>query len=383
MFKTEIYRIISRKVFLTALFAALLVTVYYSFFALWDEGVIDGENVYLREDAVIRDKEIAAEFAGPLTEETVRAIWDKYGAPVNYGARGATQERLMSLAGEGRYDNYCNRFVVRMFAEAVETEDGEISFVLKENLSENPYLQGDYVFGYVGSGWIRYSSVDWFLVPLIMSSLVVIIALSPAFSEDYAYRTADIILPAARGRMYLWWVRTGADCLFATVCYWILGMVFFGIQMVYYGGTGLQLRGVLVGLSRYWKTEDAPVWQLILQMYLAGWFSVIVLTFFVQAISARCRQSFASLLCSLCAYIVPFGIMRFVLDRFLDLGQLSMQKIIMMLRMVVWSMPLSYCSMMMDAPSEWRWRMTVIVSAAAAAAFVFGMRGYCRHQVES
>ena len=192
MFRTEMYRIFSRKVFLTALAAALIITAYYSFFAVWDEGVIDGRDVYLGRAAVLKDKEIAAQFEGPLTEETVRAIWDKYGAPVNYGGRGSTRAYLEGLAGEGRYDNYCNRFVARLFAERVENEDGELSFVLRENLSEDPFLSGEYVFGYVGEGWTRYGGGDWFLIPLMMSSIVIIIALSPAFSEDYAFRTADI-----------------------------------------------------------------------------------------------------------------------------------------------------------------------------------------------
>ena len=88
MLKTEIYRIATRKIVLTALAAALLITGYYSLFALWSEGVIDGKDIYLGKAAIIKDKEIAAQFEGPLTEETVRAIWDKYGAPVNYGGGG-------------------------------------------------------------------------------------------------------------------------------------------------------------------------------------------------------------------------------------------------------------------------------------------------------
>lgn len=382
MFRTEMYRIFSRKVFLTALAAALFITAYYSFFAVWDEGVIDGKDVYLGRAAVLKDKEIAAQFEGPLTEETVRAIWDKYGAPVNYGGRGSTRAYLEGLAGEGRYDNYCNRFVARLFAERIENEDGELSFVLRENLSEDPFLSGEYVFGYVGEGWTRYGGGDWFLIPLMMSSIVIIIALSPAFSEDYAFRTADIILPSARGRMQLWWVRTGAGCLSATVCFFLCSLILFGIQLIYYGWEGLGLGSTLAGRSLYWMAANLPVWKLVLQEHFAGLFSVIALAFLVLGISARCRQSFSSLICSLCVYLGPVGLW-LALDKLIDLGRLPFQKMLMTLRIAAWSMPLSYCSMIMDVPEYWKWRMSSFMAAVAVAALLFGMRGYCRHQVKA
>lgn len=312
MFKIEIYRILSKRVTQITLLAAAFIIGYYSLFALWGEGVIDGREIYQHASAVAKNVEIAEEFAGPLTEETVLAIWEKYGPPVNYFDRSTTEDHMLSLAGTGVYDNYCNLFVARLFAEKSVGEDGEAVLVLRENLAESRYLQGNYTFGYVGEGWRNYW--DQFLVLIIEASLVVIIALSPAFSQDYAYRTADYLLPAAKGRLYLWCVRTGAGCLFATVYYWILSFILFGIQMSRYGGNGLQVSCALAGIPMYGRLGAVPVWQAILQMHLTGWFSVLVLTFLVQAVSAESRQSFNSLMWSLCIYFAPFGFMRLVLD---------------------------------------------------------------------
>ena len=272
--------------------------------------------------------------------------------------------------------------MARLFAETVTDEKGEISFVLKENLWRDPLLQGDCYFGYVGQGWTRYGGGgDWILIPLMMSSIVIIIALSPMFSEDYARRTADIILPAARGRMQLWWVRTGAGCLFASVCYWLCGLILAGIQLGYYGWSGLRLGASITVVPVYWRTTDVPLWQFIVMQYLAGWFSVAVLALLVQAVSAWCRQSFISLLCSLCVYFGPVGIGWLVLDKLLEYGPPSFEKALMTLKVAVWSMPLSYCSMLMDVSSCWKWKMTAFLSAAAVAALLFGMR-YCRHQIK-
>lgn len=65
---------------------------------VWRDGVIDGGKVYRKQEAIAKDQEIASEYAGPLTEETVRAIWEKYGPPVNYENRSTTWDQLAEAA---------------------------------------------------------------------------------------------------------------------------------------------------------------------------------------------------------------------------------------------------------------------------------------------
>ncbi len=73
MFQTEVYRIMSRKMTVTAMLGVLLLVLYYGVgITVWGEGVIDGGKVYAREEAIAMDKEIAAEFTGPLTDDIIR-----------------------------------------------------------------------------------------------------------------------------------------------------------------------------------------------------------------------------------------------------------------------------------------------------------------------
>ena len=75
MLKTEIYRIFSRKTTWAAMLAAILTVIYYSLGnTIWGEGVIDNGGIYRGKEAVVRDREIAAAFTGPLTEKTVRQL---------------------------------------------------------------------------------------------------------------------------------------------------------------------------------------------------------------------------------------------------------------------------------------------------------------------
>ena len=131
MFRTEIYRILSRKVGVAAMLAGLLLLLYMAMgITVWGEGLIDEGRIYYGARAIARDKEIAAEFAGPLTEDTVRAIWEKYGPPVNCAMRSTTMESLRDAAASGGNDNYCNRFVAEHFGTQVQGEDGRITYVL-------------------------------------------------------------------------------------------------------------------------------------------------------------------------------------------------------------------------------------------------------------
>ena len=148
MFKAEMYRLLSKKVAVAAMLVALFFIIYFTMGnTVWGEGLIDDGEIYHGTAAIAKDKEIAAEFTGPLTEETVRAIWEKYGPPINYYSRSTTLEGMREAAAKGGNDNYCNRFVARKFGEVVKDEEGETTYVLAEGWTESRYLQGDYMFG--------------------------------------------------------------------------------------------------------------------------------------------------------------------------------------------------------------------------------------------
>ena len=214
-----LYRALPKRVgniyasLLAAMLAGLLLLLYMAMgITVWGEGLIDEGRIYYGARAIARDKEIAAEFAGPLTEDTVRAIWEKYGPPVNCAMRSTTMESLRAAAASGGNDNYCNRFVAEHFGTQVQGEDGRITYVLAEGWNESACLDGTYIFGYAGTGtyW------DRFLMAYVLAHISIIVLLSPVFSEDYACRTADIILPTVNGRFTLWRRRMAVGCALAS-----------------------------------------------------------------------------------------------------------------------------------------------------------------------
>lgn len=374
MFKTEIYRILSKKTGIAAMVVAMFFIIYFALGnTVWGEGVIDDGKIYHGEEAIAKDREIAAEYAGPLTAQKVEAIWEKYGPPINYDNRSTTLEGMNAAAAKGGNDNYCNRFVVRMFGQEVEGEDGRISYVLKEGWRESRYLQGDHVFGYAGSTFWYW---DRFMMAYILAHIAIIILLCPVFAEDYALRTADIILPTAKGRFRLWRLRVGVGCLLASAYYWLASGSVFLLYIAYYGTEGLGVSCGLVGVPAFFPKDGLPVGTGLLILYLSGWFTAVVLAVLVCGISAGCRQSFTALVRSLVLYIGPFAVMRVVLD------SLPMGRVNALLHYICYSLPFSYPGTFSEAPDSGKAFLTAIALAAALIGAAIGAMRYCRHQVE-
>lgn len=377
MIGKEIYRILSRKITLLALVVATAFLIYYGTFRIAEEVVIENGEVYRYSEAVARDKMIAEEFTGPLTVETVRAIWEKYGEPVNYKEHILRDEELLQLAKQGGYDNYCNTLVANLCTYSIKQDSGKNILVLQEEkeLSENRYLDGSYTFGFVGRGWTWYW--DQLMMTLVLTSVVVIIAFSPVFSEDYAFRTADIILPTARGRFQIWGLRTGAGFLFASVYYWLMSAYAFLLNYIIYGGEGLSVSCGLTFMPYDWTTDSDPVWKAILIMHLAGWFSMLVLILLIQAISSKCKSSFMSLLWSLVAYLGPIAVISTILNNF------PVNRLIMWLKYFGYSMPLSFSGMYTQAPSSSKRILLMFALITAVVAAVLGAVGWSRHEVKN
>lgn len=375
MIGKEIYRILSRnrKLMLLALAVTVAFLIYYGSVSIWEEAVVDDGRVYRYREAVAYDKMIAEEFTGPLTEETVRAVWEKYGPPVRYyGNEGNLEDALLSE--EGDYDNFCNSFVTQRFAEVVEQEDGTRLLVLPEDLSESRFLDGSYVFGYAG-GWIWYW--DRLFLAQIMAALMVIIGFCPIYSEDYAFRTADVILPTVKGGLRLWRTRTAAGFLFGSVCYWLVSGIVFLQNYWLYGSEGLSVSCGLTFIPYFFPEGSDPMWKAVLLLHLGGWFAVLALVLQIQAVSARCRSSFGSLLWSLVVYLGPFALIRMVLD---NLPSTVWNR---WLQHICYSMPLSFPAMYAQSPPLAKRILLIFVLIAAVLAAVLGAVRWCRHQVRN
>ena len=145
IFQEEFYKIASRKIVWIGLFC-LLAFVRYQLWMVQDEYAmtIGGETIYGKE-AIEKDQELTAKYAGPLTEEKVRDIYEQYG--FYYLNRDTGEQR----------GNFCSRFITEHMTNSMQLKEPaleEIQFYQGTDWENNaaPLLRGDLRFDYV-YGW--------------------------------------------------------------------------------------------------------------------------------------------------------------------------------------------------------------------------------------
>ena len=121
---------------------------------------------------------------------------------------------------------------------------------------------------------------------------------------------------------------------------------------------------------------SAPLWKVVLFLYLSSWLAILVLITLVLAVSALCKKSFTSLIWSLGLFFGPFALLRVVLD------QLPITRFLMWVKLVIYGLPLSYAGMCQNAPFKMTLIMTGVEAAVGMIGVLVSVRGWCGHQVE-
>ena len=372
MFKTEIYKIVSRKI---TLVCAVMIFLFMAFqvhiSTIGDEAVISEGRAYVRSAAIEKDKEIAAPYRGALTMEKVRDIWNRYGEPVDHSSQDPHVDLEKGTADPGFEDNYCNRFVADYFFEQEDSKDGGITYTPIGEERAAVYLDPDLYFTYA-SGWFYYW--DSYLTMFVLVGVLIIIGICPTCSEEYALRTADVILTTQKGRGRLFGAKTGAALLFSGITYWcFMGAQFF-MHAAAYGTEGLRCSTIFTNTFQYYS--HMSIGSTIGLMLLCGWLVQSALTVLVIAVSARSRQTFTSVLWSLFAFLMPPALVIIVLN------QLRRTLVVRLLTFLLYTMPsMMFPARFLEYPANYRLVQAGVLVVAAGGAAVYAARRYCRHQV--
>lgn len=296
IWKEEIYKIASRKIIWCGMILLMAFLAFRLYMAEQNDYTtfIDGKTYYGKE-AIQKDQELAKKYAGPLTEAKVKEIYDKYGF---YHTDPET--------GEAR-GNYCNKFITeRMtnFTLIGGENPEEIEFLQGENWENNaaPLLKGDVKFGYA-YGWEDLRET-YGITGIVMLSIILIIGLSPVFSEEYSLRMADILLTTHRGKRSGIRIKILAAGMFAAASYVFLSLYLWLLYSSVYGTQGLDASPLLIGIPAYGYCpgEIGAFFLYIFGMGLAG---TLLLSMLVLAVSAVCRSSFMAVIVSLVMFVVP------------------------------------------------------------------------------
>lgn len=296
IFQEEFYKIASGKAVWIGLFL-LLVFVRFRLGTIQKEyGVtVDGQNFYGAE-AIQKDKEIAAQYAGPLTEEKMQQIYERYGF------------YYYDPEKDGFVGNFCNKFITERMTNFNWTNGTieEIQFYEGEEWENNaaPYLKGNYQFDYI-EGWADLQETYGMIV-IEGLAILFIIALSPVFAEEYTLKTADILLTTRRGKNGGIWMKAAAALCFVLIIYCAVTLYVWGIYLKVFGTQGLSASPVFIGVyhnhGAYFPSTISHFFLMVFGLGLAGF---LLLTCMALAASALCKNAFMAVVVSLALFFVP------------------------------------------------------------------------------
>lgn len=296
IFQEEFYKIASRKLVWIGLFC-LLAFVRWRLGMVQDEYAvtINGETIYGKE-AIEKDQELTARYAGPLTEEKVRNIYERYGF---YYLNRETGEQN---------GNYCSRFITERMTNSRQLEEPapeEIQFYQGDDWENNaaPLLKDNLRFDYV-YGWDDLAETYGMLM-MFGLSVIFIIGLSPVFSEEYSLRTADILLTTRRGKSSGIWMKTAAAFGFTVTVFLASTCYVWAIYLKVFGTRGLDASSVMIKWGNRFGYCPDTVGGFLLFQFCMGLAGVIVLTGLVLAASALCKNAFLTVVLSLVLYLIP------------------------------------------------------------------------------
>ena len=299
--KYEIEKLLSKKLVWACLLGMVLME--YAMIANWvypgPESVQffqDGELVWFRgRDAIRESQAIAEKYAGPLTDEKVRAILEDFDMP--------DEDMKKQSIDPDREKYYTHNSLYSSLKDFQKMNGSWNGLTIREVYGE---LADDMNLGY-SSGW---TNVIYAMMYTLLSLFcVLIIILSPLFAEEYTRGTDALILTGAYGKTKCAWAKIISGFLVSTALIGIAALVFFAVYLVNYGTLGWNASIQINDMGYF---HDVPYsmtcGQGVLYAVLAWFTAGVVLTAVAIAVSAWAKSAFTSLVISFALFVIPMFI---------------------------------------------------------------------------
>lgn len=295
IWKEELYKIKSRKIIWLGVFLLLA----FVSTRLYEERyqyttVIDGK-IYQGREAIKKDKALTSQYAGALTKEVIRKIHKKYGFFYYDSESGRAA------------NNYVSRLITEKFTNFMQTEGNnpdEIHFRKGMDWANNSayLLEKEVRFDYL-YGWNDF--VEMYILTIVALFVILILGLSPSFSEEYQLKTADLLRTTRHGKEKGIWMKILAGICFSFFLTLGVCAYLWGIYLVAYGVQGLDASAVLITFAAPYGYCPESVIGFLLYITILGSLGAVLLTGIVLGISALCKNPFPAVIFSLAGYLLP------------------------------------------------------------------------------
>lgn len=303
IFQEEFYKIASRKIIWIGLFLLLAFITY----RLWIETdaysvTIDGRQIYGKE-AIQKDKKLTAHYAGTVTEDMLREIYEKYGF---FYYEPETRDRMGNFCSQFMTERATNFNQIPMDAPTPENirfrEGQDWENNVEGLLEKEPWF--DYFYG-----WEDLREI-YGIITITSIAVLLILGLAPVFSEEYSLKTADILLTTPRGKGRGIWMKAAAALSFSLAVYAGSTLHVWALYLNAFGTQGLNASSSLICGTGSFGYCPSSIGGFFLYQFALGLAAIVLLTCMVTAASALCKNTFLSVIVSLVVFLFPVAWMK-------------------------------------------------------------------------
>lgn len=305
----EFKKIIRKRSTLYIIIAALLISFFATFFGAVTETSYIPEREKIRGfQAIENEKAVQGELSGYLTDEYINQInlEANQDDPTYWGilsAIGVQEVRLPNIILELKAGNI-NRIYDNILNEPISDNPRPVGTSNELTKLLNMYEQVEVPFYYdYYDSWEKMSSSFSILVSLVISAIIVI-CLSPVFSEEYSQRTDAIILTTKYGKNKLIVAKLLSSLLFTLAVYFLFVTLHFILHAMIYGFDGYKANIQLHGWY-YQSPYNMDFLELTIYSFglsLIGLLFIAVITLFI---SSKMKSPFIVVILSAAILYIP------------------------------------------------------------------------------
>lgn len=305
----ELKKIIRKRSTLYIIIAALLISFFAIFFgAVTETSYISERDKIKGFQAIENEKAVQGELSGYLTDEYINQIniEANQNDPTYWGILptiGVQEGRLPNIILELKAGNI-NRIYDNILNEPISDKPRPVGTSNELTKLLNMYEQVEVPFYYdYYDGWEKMSSSFSILVALVISAIIVI-CLSPVFSEEYSQRTDAIILTTKYGKNKVIVAKLLSSLIFTLAVYFLFVTLHFILHAMIYGLDGYKASIQLHGWY-YQSPYNMDFLELTIYSFglsLIGLLFIAVITLFI---SSKMKSPFITVILSAAILYIP------------------------------------------------------------------------------
>lgn len=298
LYKMELYKLLHRKIVIfLSVIMLLWMGVYFVAEIIGSERTTLEDETYYGFQAIEIDRQIAKEYEGVLTDESVRDIIKTYGLPT---------EMIQNIGWNPI--NYVTRFITEHLtnAYAYNWEEYQLPtevYSIADSALKEFYHNGQVDFGYA-EGWDKFFEFSNMGLEMIFVWLIIVIA--PIFCEERQQKTYPLIVTTELGRSTAITAKIAAAFTLANILYFLFMIVVVILFQGVYGILDVDMpTGVVLGYDAFWTVANKTILEFFAINLFTFWVAIMMLTAISLWVSAKVKTVFLSILISLFIFIVP------------------------------------------------------------------------------